>query len=99
MKTLTKHGLAKMLAAEKRLLWMTQEAAVDVIETLLDLITLHFQNGGEKVALRGFGSFKLVRRKKSVTCDPRLAYGNLTIPATKSVGFKPSAAVKQRINL
>lgn len=95
--TLTKHDLARQLAAETRFLWMTQKAAVDIVETMMDLLVLHFQNGGEQITLRGFGSFKIRRRKAFLGTDPRTGI-HVDVPARASLAFKPSRETVSRIN-
>lgn len=102
MSTLTKYDLAKQLKSGLR--WdLNQGQMVDIIETLTDLIVCHFQNSeGEiikdvKVSLRGFGTFKLRRRKAYVgrslkTGEP------VDVAESYSLGFKPAAEVCRRLN-
>lgn len=96
MKELNKHDLAKQLA-KSGAVPLTQKAAVDIIETMLDLIVCHFQNGGQRVSLRGFGTFKLRRRIAFEGSNP----GNqvrISIPARVSLAFKPGEEVRKRLN-
>ncbi len=92
--TLTKYALAKQLSKSHDL---THKAAVDLIETVADLIACHFQNGGTAVSLRGFGAFKIRKRRAFVGADPRSGEA-LSIPERKSLTFKPSAEIIRRIN-
>ncbi len=96
-KTLTKSELAKQLAHANRHRALPQTVAVDIVETMMDLIACHFQNGGSKVAIHGFGTFKTRKRKAFVGSDPRNG-DRLEIPERLSITFKPSAEVIKRIN-
>lgn len=98
MRMLNKHALAGLLVESQR--WrrdMPHAEAVDIIETLADLIVLHYQEGGESVIVRGFGRLKLVSRKRFVGTNPRTGHV-LRVPARKTLSFKPSAEVLRRIN-
>lgn len=94
-KSLTKFELAKQLERHPSI--KTRKAAVDIIETLMDLIACHFQNGGSKVSIHGFGAFKTRKRRAFIGSDPRNG-GRLEIPERLSITFKPSAEVIKRIN-
>jgi nucleoid DNA-binding protein len=94
-KTLTKTGLAKQTAQG---LSLTQIEAMNAIETIADLITCHFQNGGEVVTIRGFGTFRKRKRRAFTGSDPRTGEP-VAIPERYSVTFKPSADVVRRINI
>ena len=72
--------------------------AVDIIENLADLIAQHFFEGGERVAIRGFGTLKIVRRKSFVGNNPHTGHV-LRVPSMKSLSFKPGTDVLKRINL
>ncbi len=51
----------------------------------------------EDVQLIGFGSFTQVQRKERQGYNPRTKEP-ITIPASKSVKFKPGAALKDAVN-
>jgi integration host factor subunit beta len=95
---LTKKELATMLWSADRFTGISQKTMVDLVETLTDLIVCHFQSGGERVVLRGFGVFKLRRRCAFTGSDPRTGK-SMEIPEKLSVIFKPSAEVIRRLNL
>ena len=100
MKRLTKMALAKELVDAQNLSrydMLTQSWAVDIIETLADLIVCHFVEGGESVTIRGFGTLKIVHRKSFVGTNPRTGHA-LRISARKSLSFKPGGEVTKRIN-
>lgn len=93
MKALTKHELAGQLATSCEL---TKAEAVNIVETLCDLIICWFCEGGERVSLNGFGAFKQSRRREFKTTDPQ--GGAITVPARVSIVFKPSVEAVRRIN-
>ena len=100
MKRLTKQGLAKELAKCRGIRDVYSAnviRAVDIIETLADLVVCHFVEGGEAVTIRGFGTLKIVHRKSFVGTNPRTGHA-LRIEARKSLSFKPSAEATKRIN-
>jgi nucleoid DNA-binding protein len=92
MNTLTKYELAKQM---KQATGMSREAAVNAIETLGDLIVCHFQNGGDRVTIRGFGTF--TRRYRSAYVAKLPIGGAFNIPAKTSIHFRPSAEVARRL--
>lgn len=94
-KTLTKTELAKQTA---RAMSLGNVEAISTIETITDLITCHFQNGGVAVTIRGFGTFKKRKRRAFTGSDPRTGEP-VEIPERYSVTFKPSADVVRRINI
>jgi nucleoid DNA-binding protein len=97
MKTLTKTYLAALVVKSARQA-ISQGEAVDLIETLMDLLVCHFQNGGEKVTLRGFGTFKLRKRRAFTGSNPNTGAA-IQIPEALSITFKPGAETLRRLNL
>jgi nucleoid DNA-binding protein len=98
-KTLTKNELAKQLTqgTKKRLVMMTEKTAIDIVETIADLIACHFANGGDRVIIRGFGTFKIRKRGRFTGFHPKTGESML-VHSRLSVGFKPSAEMTKRIN-
>lgn len=95
MKVLTKGDLAHQLVQAGYS--VSQATATTLIETLFDLISLHFQEGGRRVTIQGFGSFIRVQRKAYATSHPRTGEA-ITVPATDTVSFRPSDLFKNRLN-
>jgi nucleoid DNA-binding protein len=94
-RVLTKKDLAKQAA---KALHIPQTKALNAVETLADLIACHFQEGGERVTIRGFGTIKLRKRCAFTGRDPRTRE-LFTVKARKSITFKPSRELLDRINL
>jgi integration host factor subunit beta len=93
---MTKSELAKALANEKRL-DLTNKKAIDIIETVFDLIVCNFQNGDPRMEIRGFGTLKVKQRKEFMSTNPQNGIP-LHIAAKKSISFKPALEVRRRIN-
>jgi integration host factor subunit beta len=96
-KVLTKQDLAKQIKNTSPYRLMGMKAIVLLLETVFDLIVCHLQNGGEKVTIRGFGSFKLRTRRGYTGTNPQTG-DPLQIPQGVSISFKPGAEVARRLN-
>ena len=96
--TLAKNELAAELGLSPRFRALPRKLLVDLIETLTDLIVCHFQSGGKRVVLRGFGVFKLRQRCAFTGSNPRTGE-SLDVSERLSLIFKPSAEVIRRLNL
>lgn len=92
---LTKYQLADMLI--KTTPSLSKKKAVDVIEIIGDLIVCHFQNGGDRVVIRGFGSFRLRQRKSFRSYNP-LSRKTRPVPENLSITFRPSRETSRRLN-
>ena len=91
---MTKRELSEQLAASCGL---TQAKASDVVDTLLDLIGCHFIEGGQRLSLRGFGTFSARKRRAFQTTDP-INKRRITVDARIKLHFKPSPELIGRIN-
>lgn len=98
MTTLSKLELAKQLSKERRFDGLSQELAVDIIETLMDLIVLHIQSGGEKVSINGFGCFKRSIRKAFKGYNVRTGEP-IDVAEKVSIAFKPAGEISRRLNM
>jgi nucleoid DNA-binding protein len=65
------------------------------VEEVLQLITKSVTDlkVGEKLELRGLGSFKAITRKPMMARNPRTGEA-VKVPAKRAVKFKPAPAVK-----
>ena len=71
---------------------LSKKDAEVIVQAVLDSIVESLKNGG-KVELRGFGSFRLRERASRQGRNPKTGEP-MQINASKSVGFKASAALK-----
>ena len=85
---MTKADLANAVAESSGSTKVDAELAVDIIlESIIESL-----NSGEKVELRGFGSFRLRQRRSPKTGEKGQA------PAKRVAYFKPGERLKQLIN-
>ena len=90
---MTKVELIEEVANEADL---TKKDAKVVVQTVLDSITDSLQRG-EKVELRGFGSFRIRNRRPRQGRNPKIGSG-VTVPAKKIPYFKPGKEIKDIVN-
>ena len=91
--SLTKAALIKEVA---HVAGLTKKRAEIIVDTVFGSIveTLH---RGEKVELRGFGSFRLRRREPHRGRNPRTGDG-VDVPSKRVAYFKPGRELKELIN-
>jgi integration host factor subunit beta len=75
---------------------LSKKDAEVIVQTVLDGIIDSLQ-GGEKVELRGFGSFRLRERASRQGRNPKTGE-KVFVPAKKVPYFKPGKELKERIN-
>lgn len=90
---MTKADLVERVAREAD---MTKKDAEQLVEIVFDTIkdTL---NRGEKIELRGFGSFRLRERGSRQGRNPKTG-SSVDIPAKRVAYFKPGKELKELIN-
>jgi integration host factor subunit beta len=91
---MTKAELVEEVAAQADL---TKKDAEIIVQTVLDSITDSLQKG-EKIELRGFGSFRIRSRSSRQGRNPKTGSG-VSVPAKKVPYFKPGKDIKDLINL
>lgn len=74
---------------------ITKKDAEKAIDVLLEKIESALVSG-DSVKLSGFGVFTVKTRKERVGTSP-VSGDKITIPATRTVGFKPSKNLKEVI--
>jgi nucleoid DNA-binding protein len=74
---------------------MTKADTADVLDALLDAISTALGRG-EKIEMRGFGIFKVERRKSRVARNPKTGQ-EIRIPPRAVPVFKPSDHLKDRV--
>ena len=75
---------------------LTKSDAEDVVQTILNSV-VRALNDGEKVELRGFGSFRLRGRKSRMARNPNTGE-QVPVPAKKVAHFQPGKQLKELIN-
>lgn len=76
---------------------MTKKDAEQLVEIIFDSIT-DTLNRGEKIELRGFGSFRVRQRNSRKGRNPKTGEP-VDIPAKRVAYFKPGKELKELINV
>lgn len=90
---MTKADLVERVAHEAD---MTKKDAEQLVEIIFDTI-ISTLNKGEKIELRGFGSFRLRSRNSRKGRNPKTGE-SVDIPAKRVAYFKPGKELKEVIN-
>lgn len=90
---MTKADLVEKVAVEADL---TKKDAEQLVEIVLDSI-IESLNAGEKIELRGFGSFRVRERNSRKGRNPKTGEA-VDIPAKRVAYFKPGKDLKELIN-
>jgi nucleoid DNA-binding protein len=93
MMGMTKADLARSIAKKHNL---TQKEAVRVVDAILDTISDALSQG-EKVELRGFGSFTVKTRPGRTARNPKTGE-SVYVPPKVSPAFKGSKALKKLLD-
>lgn len=93
LKLMTKADLISEVSKDAEL---SKKDAEDIVNVFLDGIVDALKDG-EKIELRGFGSFKLRRRNSRIGRNPRTSEA-VQVPAKKVPYFKPGKDLKKLIN-
>ena len=75
---------------------LTKQQAEVVVQTILDSIVEALQSG-ERVELRGFGSFRLRERKARLGRNPKTGE-SVQVPAKRVAHFRVGKELKELIN-
>jgi integration host factor subunit beta len=90
---MTKADLVEEVATEAE---MTKKDAEQLVEIIFDSI-IGALNKGEKIELRGFGSFRVRQRDARKGRNPKTGTA-VDIPAKRVAYFKPGKELKEVIN-
>jgi integration host factor subunit beta len=90
---MTKADLVETVANEAE---MTKKDAEKLVEIIFDTI-IETLNKGEKIELRGFGSFRLRQRNARQGRNPKTGEA-VSIPAKRVAYFKPGKDLKEIVN-
>jgi integration host factor subunit beta len=91
--TLTK---ADLIEEVLRLTELPRKESETIVETIFDSIIAALQKG-EKIEIRGFGSFRTRSRRGRVGRNPKTG-AKVEVPAKKIPFFKPSKELKDFVN-
>jgi integration host factor subunit beta len=91
--TLTK---ADLIAEVERITELKRSDSETIVETIFDSIIQSLQNG-EKIEIRGFGSFRTRQRRGRGGRNPKTG-AKVEVPAKKIPFFKPSKELKDFVN-
>ena len=90
---MTKAELVEKLVNKNKL---SRKQAIDVINAITQSISDSLA-GGNKVEIRGFGSFRIRERKARVAYNPRSRV-EVKVPAKKVPFFKPGNDLKKMVD-
>jgi nucleoid DNA-binding protein len=91
---MTKADLARVIAKKHDL---TQKEAIRVVDAILDSITNALAQGN-KVELRGFGSFHIKRRRSRIARNPKTG-DKVEVPPKVIPSFKASKSFKYLLDM
>lgn len=86
---------AELVLAVAEKVGVSKREAEEVVDTLLGEVTNALLKG-EEVKLTGFGTLSVKTRAERVGTNPSTG-AKITIPAAKTVAFKVSKALKERL--
>jgi integration host factor subunit beta len=91
-------GMTKADLVEKvtRLGDLTRRDGEVIVETIFDSVIAALQ-GGDKIEIRGFGSFRIRQRNSRIGRNPKTGE-RVEVPAKKVPYFKPSKELRDLVN-
>ncbi|MGA7616571.1 MAG: integration host factor subunit beta [Thermoanaerobaculia bacterium] len=87
---------AELVDEVARTVQVTKKQAETIVNVVFDSIVDSLR-GGEKIELRGFGSFRLRNRKSRTGRNPKTGE-RVDVPSKKIPYFKPGKELKELIN-
>lgn len=94
MKTMTRSDLIERLAARNPSL--SQQDADEAVKTILDTMS-HGMAQGQRIEIRGFGSFSLSHRPPRVGRNPKSGE-RVMVPAKHVPHFKAGKEMRERVD-
>jgi integration host factor subunit beta len=91
--TMTK---ADLIDEVSRLVELTRKDSEVIVETIFDSVVRSLR-AGDKIEIRGFGSFRTRQRKPRTGRNPKTGE-KVEVPAKKIPFFKPSKELKDLVN-
>src|SRR5438552_16871865 len=87
---------ADLIDEVSRLAELTRKDSEVIVETIFDSIVRSLRVG-DKIEIRGFGSFRTRQRKPPIGRNPKTG-DRVEVPAKKIPYFKPSMELKDMVN-
>ena len=87
---------ADLIEEVSRVVEMTRKESEVIVEAIFDSIVRSLR-GGDKIEIRGFGSFRTRQRQPRVGRNPKTG-ARVEVPAKKIPFFKPSKELKDLVN-
>ena|SRR5438270_8201775 len=87
---------ADLIEEVSKIVELTRKDSEVVVETIFDSIVRSLRTG-DKIEIRGFGSFRTRERKSRVGRNPKTGE-KVEVPAKKIPFFKPSKELKDVVN-
>src|ERR687885_246188 len=87
---------ADLIDEVSRVVELTRKDSEVVVETIFGSV-VHALHSGDKIEIRGFGSFRTRQRKPRVGRNPKTG-DRVEVPAKKIPFFKPSKELKDLVN-
>jgi integration host factor subunit beta len=87
---------ADLIEEVSRAIEMSRKDSEVIVETVFDSIVKTLRSG-DKIEIRGFGSFRTRERKSRVGRNPKTG-ARVEVPAKKIPFFKPSKELKDVVN-
>src|SRR5579862_8100984 len=87
---------AELIEDVSRVVEMSRKDSEVIVETIFDSIVKSLK-AGDKIEIRGFGSFRTRQRKPRIGRNPKTGT-RVNVPAKKIPYFKPSKELKDLVN-
>ena len=87
---------ADLIEEVSRVAELTRKDSEVIVETIFDSVVRALRTG-DKIEIRGFGSFRTRQRKPRVGRNPKTG-DRVEVPAKKIPFFKPSKELKDMVN-
>ena len=87
---------ADLIEEVSRVVEMTRKESEVIVEAIFDSIVRSLR-GGDKIEIRGFGSFRIRQRKPRIGRNPKTG-AKVEVPAKRVPYFKPSKELRDLVN-
>ena len=87
---------AELIEEVSRVVEMTRKDSEVIVEAIFDSVVKALR-GGDKIEIRGFGSFRTRERRGRIGRNPKTG-AKVEVPAKKIPFFKPSKELKDFVN-